>query len=74
MKTAKRLQTGLLALGLMLCLTACTSPPKLVDPSTDTKDLKAGVSFTPTVDGCFVPAARMHQLLDLLSEKDVFGK
>jgi len=39
-----------------------------------TVQLTNGVPFTPPCDGAFVPKARMHQLLDLLSEKDVYGK
>lgn len=36
--------------------------------------LQAGSAFTNTVDGFFVPSARMQDILDRLSEKDVFGK
>jgi hypothetical protein len=35
--------------------------------------LPAGKSYTPASDGYFVPQGRMQDILDRLSEKDVFG-
>ena len=35
--------------------------------------MPAGKAYTPAADGYFVPKARMQDLLDRLSEKDVLG-
>ena len=35
--------------------------------------MKAGKAYAPPFDGYYVPAARMQDILDRLSEGDVFG-
>lgn len=73
MKTRTRLLTALLALVWTASLTGCTSP-RLIDPNMTTQRVIKAVPFTPPSDGYFVPDSRMRQILDLLTEKDVFGK
>ena len=36
--------------------------------------MPAGEAYTPVEDGYFVPKTRMKDILDRLSEKDVFGQ
>jgi hypothetical protein len=36
--------------------------------------MPAGKPYTPASDGYFVPKARMQDILDRLSEKDVMGQ
>jgi hypothetical protein len=36
--------------------------------------MPAGQAYTPPSDGYFVPKARMQDILDRLSEKDVLGQ
>ena len=36
--------------------------------------MPAGEAYTPDFDGYFVPKARMLDILDRLSEKEVFGQ
>lgn len=69
----KLLLTALLASGLIVSLTGCLSP-RAIDPNTTTVRTPKAVPFTPVCDGYFVPDSRMHQILNLLSEKDVFDK
>lgn len=76
MKIATRLQTALLASCLMIGLTGCGLLPKanVLDPNRDAVRMPKGVPYAPPCDGYFVPDARMLELLDKLSQKDVFGQ
>lgn len=76
MKTAKPLLTALLVSCSMSGLTGCTLLPKakVLDPNRDAARMSRDVPYTPPCDGYFVPDARMLELLDKLSQKDVFGK
>lgn len=73
MKTARLLQTALLAIFLGSVSIGCRAT-KVLDPTTDPQRIKKRVPFTPPVDGYFLPDATMLRVLDHLSEKDVFGK
>ena len=60
----------------MSALTGCalTKPKMLVLPADKAVvALAAGSVFTNSIPGYFVPKARMQEILDRLSEKDVFG-
>lgn len=75
MRTAKRLLTGLLATCWISGLTGCLHPAtKVLDPNTATVRVLKATPYTPPGDGYFVPDAKMLELLDRLSEKDVFAK
>ena len=57
-------------------LTGCALLPKakVLDPNRDPVRMSKAVPYAPSCDGYFVPDARMLELLDKLSQKDVFGK
>jgi hypothetical protein len=57
----------------MSVLTGCLHP-KVLDPNRDPVRMLKAVPFTPVCDGYFVPDSKMLEILDRLSEKDVWGK
>ena len=74
MKTVRLLRTALLASCLISGLTGCLHPKtKVLDPNTDPVRMFKGTNYAPVCDGYFVPDSKMLQILDRLTEKDVFG-
>jgi hypothetical protein len=69
-----KLRVGTAAL-LLIGLSGCAlfRPKGLVLPrDRAVVAMPAGKAYTPASDGCFVPKARMQDILDRLSERDVF--
>lgn len=66
-----------MTLGLMLCLsigsTACAHRTTVLSADRVVVGVKAGEQYTPSSDGFFVPKARMLDIMDRLSEKEIFG-
>lgn len=76
MKTRTLLQTALAASVLTICSTGClhTRPPRVLDPFMDPVRMEKLKPYAPPCDGYFIPDAKMKQILDRLSEIDVFGE
>ncbi len=65
---------ALLVSALSVCLTGCLHPNpkvKVIDPYSTVTRLPAGTNWVAPVNGYFIPDARMHQLLDVLSEREL---
>ena len=60
--------SGLTGCGLLRPKVMVLSADRVVAPMT------AGQPYTPASDGYFVPKARMQDILDRLSQKDVMGQ
>jgi hypothetical protein len=77
MRTPKR-WCRLMPLILIACstsgLTGCAHRLVVLPADKTVVRLPAGKPYTPSSDGYFVPQGRMQDILDRLSEKDVFGK
>lgn len=75
MKTAKRLILATVLMSLTVGSTGCLAPrTKVLDPNNDAMRILKAVPYIPPCDGYFVPDAKMLEILDRLTEKDVFGK
>ena len=62
-----------LTLASSICLTACVHRTTVLAADRVVVGVKAGEPYTPVSDGYFVPKARMQDLMDRLSEKEIFG-
>jgi hypothetical protein len=63
-----------LTLCLTIALTGCAHTILILPADRVVVEMRAGKHYAPQFDGYYVPKARMMEILDRLSEKEVFGQ